>query len=150
VDLAGTWTKQSMFSMALTADGRLLYVVDAGNGSLTAINGDTHQVWRRATFAGRPGDADGRAASAAVSPDGARLYATAAKGIAVIQTSDLTLKQWLANGLAARSLAVSGDGRRLFALSGDAVHAIDTATGAATRLATVGDGARAVHLLSLP
>ena len=147
VDLAGKWTPTSMFSMALSDDGRSLYVVDAAGGAISVIDALTQKVSRRATFTTR-GGGDPRAASAALSRDGTRLYATGANGIATIQTRDLTLRGWAATDLAVRSVAVSTDGARLFALAGDGVHSIDAASGRVLALlATVPDATR-IHLVT--
>jgi DNA-binding beta-propeller fold protein YncE len=147
IDLAGTWAPSSMFSMALSDDGRSLYVVDPSGGTISVVDALTQKVSRKATFATRgPGDPHG--ASAVISRDGTRLYASAARGIAIVQTTDLSLKGWAATDLPVRSLAVSSDGARLFALSGDTVQVIDAASGrVVSQLATVA-GARAIHLLA--
>lgn len=144
VDLAGKWTPSSMFSMALSGDGRSLYVVDTAGGAVSVIDAQRQKVARRATFATR-GGGDPRAASAAISPDGTRLYASGARGIAVLQASDLVLRGWLATDLAVRSIAVSRDGAQVFALSGDAVYAVNAASGRVLALATV-PGAERIHL----
>lgn len=147
VHLAGTWTATSMFSMVLSDDGRLLYVIDAAGGSVSMIDAKIQRVVGRATFATR-GPGDPRAASAAVSPDGSRLYATGAGGIAVLQTADLGLRGWLATDLAVRSIVVSRDGARLFALAGDAVHTIDAASGRTLGPIATVPGAQRVHLVA--
>lgn len=147
VDLAGKWTGTSMFSMALSDDGRLLYVVDAAGGSVSMIDASIQRVVGRATFATR-GLGDPRAASAAISRDGSRLYATGARGVAVLQTADLGLRGWLATDLAVRSIAVAADGARLFALSGDAVHTIDAVSGRVITLLVTVPGATRIHLVA--
>jgi WD40 repeat protein len=147
VDLAGTWTPASMFSMALSDDGRSLYVVDPAGGTVSVLDALTQKVARKATFATR-GAGDPHAASAVISPDGTRLYASAARGIAILQTSDLSLKGWAAADLAVRSLAISSDGARLFALSGDTVQVVDAASGRVLSLLAISAGARSIHLLA--
>lgn len=146
VHLAGKWTGTSMFSMALSDDGRLLYVVDAAGGSVSMIDASIQRVVGSAAFATR-GPGDPRAADAAVSPDGSRLYATGAGGIAVLQTADLKLRGWLATDLVIRSIAVATDGARLFALSGDAVHTIEAASGRVLTLLATVPGAVRIHLV---
>ncbi len=147
VDVAGKWTRSSMFSMALSPDGRGLFVVDTAGGNATRIDGLTQKVVRKASFGTRDGSADPAAASAAVSPDGSRLYATAPRGIVMLQTTDLALRAWLAPDVAARSLAVSADGSVLYALAGSDVVVVDAGTGAILARYAAPDGARAVHLL---
>ena len=147
VDLEGKWTATSMFSMAMTDDGGRLYVVDASNGSLSVIDGDTHAVIRRATFTGRRSDAGARTASAVLSRDGTRLYATSTRGIAMITTPDATLKGWLASDLAVSSLAISVEGSRLYALADGGISVVDPVSGKMlTRLADA-PNARAIHIL---
>lgn len=147
VDLAGTWTSASMFSMALADDGRALYVVDTVGGTVSVIDALAQKVARRGSFATK-GSGDARVASAVVAHDGARLYATAPQGIAMLQTSDLTLRGWLAPDLAVRSLAISSDGARLYALAGDGVMVIDIASGRVVGKLPDVPGARAVHVLA--
>ena len=147
VDLAGTWAPSSMFSMALSDDGRSLYVVDPAGGTISVVDALTQKVSRKATFATR-GPGDPHAASAVISRDGTRLYASASRGVAVIWTADLSLKAWAAPDLAVRSLAVSSDGARLFTLSGDAVQVVDAASGRVLAQLAAAPGARAIHLLA--
>ncbi len=147
VNLVGSWTPSSMFSMALSDDGRWLYVVDTAGGTVSVIDASTQQVTRTATFATRSvGDAHG--ASAVISRDGTRLYASAAKGIVILQTSDLSLRGWVAPDVAVRSLAISSDGARLFGLSGNGVNVIDAASGRVLSQLTSAPSARGIHLLA--
>ncbi|HEV8229765.1 MAG TPA: hypothetical protein VGQ86_07395 [Candidatus Limnocylindria bacterium] len=146
VDLAGAWSPSSMFAMALSATGDRLYVVDTVGGSVSVIDALTQKVSRTTTLGSR-GGGDARAASAVVSADGTRLFASSPRGIAIIQTTDLTLKGWVATDLAARSLAISSDGVHLYALAGDTVHVIDLARGRVTAQIAAAPGARALHLL---
>lgn len=148
LDLAGKWTSSSMFAMAMRDDGKRLYVVDTSGGAVTVIDGDSHAVMTRAQFAGRRGDSAVRIASAVVSHDGSRLYATSTRGIAAISTTDLSLKSWLVSDLAVSSLAVSSDGTRLYALVDGAIQVIDAVSGKVlvSRLADA-PNARAIHVL---
>jgi hypothetical protein len=111
------------------------------------IDASTQQVIRTATFATR-GTGDAHAASAVVSRDGTRLYASAAKGVAILQTADLSLRGWAAPDLAVRSLAISSDGARLFGLSGNGVNVIDAASGRVLSQLTSAPAARGIHLLA--
>lgn len=148
VNLAGQWSPTSMFSMALSDDARALYVIDPAGGSVSVIDGASHEVARRATFTPRVTAGDPRAAAAVVAHDGSRLYATGASGIAMLQTKDLMLGGWLASDLSFRSLAISSDNARLYGLAGDSVVTIDIATGRIVATAATVTGARAV--LALP
>lgn len=148
VDLAGTWTRDSRFAMALADDGRRLYVVDTAGGTVSAIDALTQKVVRTSSFGARTGPGGPGATSAVVSPDGTRLYATAPRGIAMIQTSDLSVRGWVAPDLAARALAISADGARLFALAADGVHAVELTSGRDLGVLAPAQGARALHLVT--
>jgi hypothetical protein len=147
LDLEGWWSPSSMFSMALSDDGRSLFVVDAVVGSISVIDGQTQRVSRTATFktSGIPGDA--KLASAALSRDGSRLYATAGRGVIVLGTADLAMKGWADQDHVARSVVLSSDGTRLYALVSDGIDVVDATS---LRLLThldIGLGARALHIL---
>ena len=147
IGISGKWTASSMFSMALSDDGRSLYVVDTVGGTVSVIDALSQKIRAKASFTagGVPGDP--RRAAAAISHDGSRIYASGPNGIAMLQVSDLTLRGWLVPDLPVRSLAISADNARLYALAGDSVRLIDIASGKiAATLATV-PGARAVHLV---
>lgn len=148
LDLAGTWAPSSMFSMAMSQDGRRLYVVDAAGGYASVIDGDSQKVLNRARFGGARGDSAVRAASAVVSRDGSRLYATSTRGIASIDTTDMSFNGWLASDLAISSLALSVDGTRLYVLADGVVQVIDPVSGnvLVSHLADA-PKARAIHLL---
>ncbi|MDQ2950854.1 MAG: hypothetical protein M3R54_01170 [Chloroflexota bacterium] len=150
IDLAGKWTAASRFSMALADDGRRLYVVDATTGAASAIDTQTQKVILRSTFAGRPADSDTRSATAVVSKDGAQVFASGERGVAMLRSADLSLIRWAATDLAIRSLAASADGTRVYALAGDTVHVISIATGLETQSYAAMSGARAIHLLPVP
>lgn len=147
VSLAGVWTPRSLFSMALSEDARSLYVVDTAGGSVSVINTLTQKVDRTATIATRAGT-DAHPASAVASKDGSRLYATGHTGVAVLQTSDLALRGWLAADLAISSLALSSDAARLYALHEDRIAIIDVASGRVLAQIGTAIGARAIHLLA--
>ncbi len=147
LDLAGSWKPSSMFSMAMADDGRWLYVVDPAGGNVSVIDALTQKVARRATFATR-GGGDPRAASAVVSHDGTRLYASGAHGIAMLLTTDLSLRGWLGADLTVRSLAISRDSARLYALVADEVKVIDIASGRVVGQLPSVTGARALHVLA--
>ena len=148
LDLAGKWAPLSMFSMAMSQDGHRLYVVDAAGGNASVIDGDSQKVLNRVQFGGARSDSAVRTASAVVSRDGSRLYATSTRGIAAIYTPDMSFKGWLASDLAIGSLAVSVDGTRLYALADGAIQVIDPVSGKVlvSHLADA-PNARAIHLL---
>jgi DNA-binding beta-propeller fold protein YncE len=148
VDLAGDWTSASLFSMALSDDGRRLYVVDTAGGSASVIDALTQKVVRTSSFRTRSGLADPRATAAVISKDGTRLYATAAGGVASLLTTDLSLRAWLAPDLPVRSLALSADSARLYALAGDAIQVLDASTGRILSQLAQTPGARALRLVA--
>lgn len=150
LDLAGTWMPASMYSMAMNADGSRLYVVDAAMGTISVIDGSTQKVVKRATFAGQRGASDVQNASAAVSRDGSRVYATSTRGIAAIYAPDASFKGWLAKDLAVTSLAVSADGTRLYALADGTVKALEAASGRVLSDLVPAPRARAIHVLATP
>lgn len=146
VDVGTPLRPGSYYSLALSDDGRRLFVVDTVGGSIAAIDGLTQKVAARATFAGTASVRGAPAPVAVVSPDGGRLYATAPRGVGMFQASDLALRGWFAPDLEIRSLAISRDGSRLYALADGEVRAISIATGSVTRV-TGAAGARAIQVL---
>jgi YVTN family beta-propeller protein len=148
LDLAGRWTSTSMFSMAMQDDGRRLYVVDAAAGTVSVIDGLSQKVIKKGTFAGRRDPSATKTASAVVSPDGSRVYATSTRGIAAIYTPHLSLKGWLATDLAVASLAVSQDSTRLYALADGTVKVIEPVSGRAIADLGSAPNARAIHVLA--
>jgi DNA-binding beta-propeller fold protein YncE len=150
LDLAGKWTSTSMFSMAMNGDGSRLYVVDAAMGTVSVINGSTQKVVKRATFAGKRAASDVKIASAVVSRDGSRVYATSTRGIAAIYTPDTSFKGWLADDLAVTSLALSVDGTRLYALADGSVKVLEAVSGRALSDLVPAPNVRAIHVLATP
>ncbi|HEX9369457.1 MAG TPA: hypothetical protein VF897_00550, partial [Roseiflexaceae bacterium] len=69
---------------------------------------------------------------AVVSPDGKTLFALGARGLLVIDTSDLTLRGRYLPDLMLSSVALSADGARLYIVSAEQskIIQLDTATGA--------------------
>jgi YVTN family beta-propeller protein len=150
LDLAGKWMPTSMFSMAMNSDGTRLYVVDAAAGTVSVIDGSTQKVVKRATFAGKRASSDVKTASAVVSRDGSRVYATSTRGIAAIYTPDTSFKGWLAEDLAVTSLAVSPDGTRLYALADGNVKVLESVSGKVLSDLVAAPNARAIHVLATP
>ncbi len=129
VNLPGTRSGASMLALALTPDAKRLFVTDTGTGAVSEIDAETQKVRRSGSFAARDRTAGGAHGLAAVSPDGSRLYATAARGIAVIGIGDLALRSWAAPDLAALAIALSADGSRLYALANGVVHVLEAPSG---------------------
>ena len=150
LDLAGRWTPASMYSMAMKDDGTRLYVVDAAAGAVSVIDGQSQKVLTKASFAGRRDPSTVKIASAVVSHDGSRVYATSTRGIAAIYTPDMSFKGWLADDLAVTSLAVSNDGTRLYALADGNVKVIEAVSGKVLAELASAPNARAIHVLATP
>ncbi|MBI3522221.1 MAG: hypothetical protein HY071_03855 [Chloroflexi bacterium] len=146
VDLPGTRTADSALSLALGPNARALYVVDTGTGSISEIDALTQKVKRSASFPAHAGG--GVRSSAVVSPDGGRLYATGATGIAAIVTHDLSFRVWAAPDVAARSLAIAADGTRVYALADDGVHVLEGSSGRELARYDIPVGGKALRVLA--
>jgi len=149
VDLPGTRTGSSMLALALTPDAKRLFVSDTGTGTVSEIDAETQKVRRSGSFVGRGGTGDGSRALAVVSPDRSRLYATASRGIAVLDTADLSLRSWAAPELAVTALALSADGSRLYALAAGSLHVIETSSGRPLGAFALPSSARAISTVTV-
>ncbi len=77
-----------------------------------------------------PGTTIEKASSATVSQDARKLYFTADRGVALVDTSDFSLRGLFLGDRVITSVSLSPDGRRLYALStGGTVWMIDATTG---------------------
>ena len=147
--------KQLSWSMALSKDRTRLYAVNGALGRFDPedlerrrargdAHGDTGGPNREHQPAQRPGRAVRRAGcrgqalhgpsvgEAVVSPDGKTLFALGARGLLVIDTSDLTLRGRYLPEMMLSSVALSADGARLYTVSAEQskIIQLDTATGA--------------------
>jgi hypothetical protein len=96
------------------------------------IDATTLKVGRTATVAGLPVPATTieAASTATLSQDERKLYFTAERGVALVDTRDFTLRGLFLGDRVITSVSLSQDGRRLYALSDDgAVWMIDATTG---------------------
>jgi hypothetical protein len=150
--------QQMLWSMAMTAEGRRVYAVNAAEGTVSeiAVNySGPPTVIRTARFKvsnpqsfdwfGLVINAEAKRVlfgGAALSIDGKTLYAIGYDGVYAIDTTNLTLKGHFLAGHAIDSLAMSPDGAALFAASpGDGkLLRLDTATGAQSEISLNGHG----------
>ena len=130
--VSGGFEKRLGWSLALTASGRTLYAVNGPLGLVSVIDATTLKVGRTATVAGLPVPATtiASASSATLSQDSRKLYFTADRGVALIDTTDLSLRALFLGDQVIASLSLSQDGRRLYALSADGtVWMVDATSG---------------------
>jgi YVTN family beta-propeller protein len=130
--VAGGFEKRLGWSLALTPSGKTLYAVNGPLGLVSVIDATTLKVGQTATVSGLPAPATTieSPASAAVSRDARKLYFTAQRGVALVDTSDLSLRGFFLGDHVITSLSLTQDGRRLYALSSDGtVWMLDATTG---------------------
>ncbi|HEY8823386.1 MAG TPA: hypothetical protein VIP07_00710 [Candidatus Limnocylindria bacterium] len=130
--VSGGSEKRLGWSLALTPSGKTLYAVNGPLGLVSMIDAATLKVGLTATVAGLPVSTTTTesAASATVSQDARKLYFTADRGVALVDTSDLSLRGLFLSDRVITSVSLSQDGHRLYALSADGmVWMIDATTG---------------------
>lgn len=118
-NVAGGFDKRLGWSLALSTSGRTLYAVNGPLGVVSTIDAITLKVGRTATIGGLP-TSEAKVdlqSSAAISADAMKLYVTAARGIALVDTRDLSLRGHFLPDDVVASISLSQDGRRLYALS---------------------------------
>ncbi len=153
IDLPSQWKetgeKALLWSLAMTADGKTLYAVNAALGFVAQVDTAQLTVQRTATLPAPSAMAPNLLArlaqwlaptaeakriligGAALSPDGRTLFALGEKGLLVINTSDLALRGRYLKDWALDSLALSPDGTRLYVVSAERskIVQLDPATG---------------------
>ncbi len=129
--VSGGYEKRLGWSLALTSSGKTLYAVNGPLGLVSVIDATTLKVGRTATVTGLPVPAStASAASATVSQDARKLYFTADRGVALVDTSDLSLRGLFLEDRVITSVSLSPDGHRLYALSAEGmVWMLDATTG---------------------
>ena len=129
--VSGGYEKRLGWSLALTSSGKTLYAVNGPLGLVSVIDATTLKVDRTATVTGLPVPATtASAASATVSQDARKLYFTADRGVALVDTSDFSLRGLFLKDRVITSVSLSPDGHRLYALSADGtVWMLDATTG---------------------
>jgi YVTN family beta-propeller protein len=131
-NVAGGYEKRLSWSLALAPSGTRLYAVNGPLGLVSAIDTSTLKVLRSVSVerlgTAEPAGGD-PAHGAVVAGDGRRLYFAAERGIALVDTSDLTLRGHFLSDERVRSIALSPDGRRLYAVSSAGVWRMDANTG---------------------
>jgi hypothetical protein len=107
--------------------------VNGALGLASSIDAATLKVTRTATIAGLPSGtatAPGYSSSASVAEDGRKLWFAAARGVALVDTSDFGLRALFLRDRVITSISLSPDGRRLYALADDGtVWMIDATSG---------------------
>jgi YVTN family beta-propeller protein len=129
--VSGGYEQRLGWSLALTPSGRTLYAANGALGLVSAIDPDTLKVTRTATIAGLPQAAGPASASSArTAQDARKLWFTAARGVALVDTRDFGLRGLFLPDRVVTSISLSPDGHRLYALTGDGtVWMLDAATG---------------------
>ena len=128
----------SPIEMALSPDGRLLYVVCQDSDEVRVVDAQTNKVVGVVSVGRAP-------RGIALSPDGQQLYVTNAwsDSVSVIDTASLKVVQTLATGFEPSGIVVDRNGETLYVanrLSGD-ISVIDLKTGGETKRLLAGRGA---------
>jgi YVTN family beta-propeller protein len=130
--VSGGYEKRLGWSLALTPSGQTLYAVNGPLGLVSVIDATTLKVGRTATVTGLPVPAKTMQSttSSTLLQDARKLYFTADRGVALVDTSDFALRGFFLGDQIITSLSLSQDGRRLYALSADGtVWMVDATTG---------------------
>ena len=130
--VSGGFEKRLGWSLALTPSGKTLYAVNGPLGLVSVIDATTLKVGRTVTVPGLPVAATTiqSASSSTLSRDARKLYFTADRGVALVDTSDFSLRGLFLGDRPVTSVSLSEDGRRLYALSADGtVWMLDATTG---------------------
>lgn len=114
-------------ALALSPDGRWLYVADRSSGMLAVA--DTLQLQVRTVSSLGADWADGQPAAAEVGPDDT-LYLVGTSEVLAVDARTLAVERRLPVPGEARGLGVSADGRRLYVSLVDRVAALDLTAGA--------------------
>ncbi|HEV2250794.1 MAG TPA: hypothetical protein VGT60_09830 [Candidatus Limnocylindria bacterium] len=108
-----------------------LYAVNGAGGVVSEVNTAALTVTRSAIELSPAASSLAVAPlhPAALSPDGTRIYAAAARGVIVIYTGDLSVHARYLTDRRVDSVALSGDGRRLYVDSSGTISKVEAATG---------------------
>ncbi|GAC1698322.1 MAG: hypothetical protein NVS9B6_08280 [Candidatus Limnocylindrales bacterium] len=123
---------RAAWSMLLSPVGSHLYLVNGPAGMIADVGPETLRLERSDLHLGSAVQTTERRPDhgAAISPDGARVYAVADDGLLVITTADLAVRARYLRGTPVRSIALSPDGQRLYVLAEDgSLTRLDAATG---------------------
>jgi hypothetical protein len=114
---------EAAHALAISADGRRLYVAEGGQGALAAVDTVDLKVLRTVELGAAPG-----ALALLSAPDG-RLLMADRSGVALIDPVELAVRERWAVGPVTGGLALSPDYRRLYLGLDGRVAVIDAATG---------------------
>ncbi len=119
-------------AMAVSPDGRVLYIVDTGQGLVSSMDAKTFKTLSTREI--ELGTSDGIRASATIGGDGTILFVGSSQDGEGIYAIDATtfglLERWPTAG-AVGALGLSADGARLYVVVGEEITAIDATSGAA-------------------
>ena len=128
----------SPIEMALSPDGRLLYVVCQDSDEVRVVDAQTNKVVGVVSVGRAP-------RGIALSPDGQQLYVTNAwsDSVSVIDTASLKVVQTLATGFEPSGIVVDRNGETLYVANrlSDDISVIDLKTGGETKRLLAGRGA---------
>jgi len=96
--------------LALSPDGRFLYIAQSLDSSVLVLSASDFSVQKSIATAGAPTDI-------AVSPDGELLYVTCRDHIEIIRTGDDSIRELISDVREPAGLALAPDGRKLFVTS---------------------------------
>ena len=134
-------------SVAITPDGRRVYVTNAGSGTIAGTTVSVIDALTSSVIATVPVGSD--PSGLTITPDGARAYVAngAANSVSVIDTGSNTVTATISVGREPVGVAISADGRRAYvpnagsgAVAGTTVSVIDTDSNTVTATIPVGTG----------
>jgi len=126
-----------------------LYAVNGAGGVVSEVNTGALTVTRSNIdlAPAAPGLTTAPLHPAALSADGTRIYAAAARGVIVIYTGDLSVHSRYLTDRLVDSVAVSEDGQRLYIASAGSITKVEAATG--RPLATLASAPKVLGLLAV-
>jgi YVTN family beta-propeller protein len=131
--VSGGYEQRLGWSLALTPSGQTLYAANGPLGIVSSVDATTLKVTRTVTIAGLPAATAAAATSSArMGKDSRKLWFTAARGVALVDTRDFGLRGLFLPDRVVTSISLSPDGHRLYALTDEgSVWMVDATTGRA-------------------
>lgn len=150
IDLpVGKSTDLRYYTLALSSDGSTLYAANGASGVISEINTSDPDAFNdelvktvhfdpgKSNTTNNQTEALYNGATLSLDHNQSTLYFTGVDGIWAASTTDLTIKNHYATGLAFTSIALSGDGRNLYAVHPTSgMISIDTTSGQIQRIAS--------------